>query len=166
MVRSLALALALVTTLSPFAVTASPVSCDAPRVNRPPPASLRWTFEVHIVSGSREGQRWPGAFTVGELPPGGSGVVPVETFTFRYGRLRFTQGDLAVRVRFENGEPVELLGVGGPDRLRFGFSEGFGREQFGRDSEAFIANGEPYFGYLDPDTYVDGAGTVSFLRAE
>lgn len=165
MVRSFAVWVALVATLSPLVAAASPGSCEAPGVTRPHPAELRWNFVVRIVSGSREGQRWPGVFTVGALPPDGSGVVPVETFSFQYGGMRFSQGDLPVRVHFENGTPVELLGVGGPDHLRFGFSEGFGRDQFGRESEAFIPEGQPYFGYLDPDTYVDGAGVVRFTRA-
>lgn len=130
-----------------------------------PPRTRRWTFEVEILTGSRAGQRFDGEFLVGALPRRGTGVVPVETFAFSYGGERFTQTDLPVRVRFARGEPVELLGVGGPNHLRFGFTEGFEREQFGRPEEGFILRGEPYFGYLDPSTIVDGAGRVRFTRA-
>lgn len=43
---------------------------------------------------------------------------------------------------------------------------GFDRGQFGRSEEAFIADGEPYFGDLDPATYVDGAGRVSYSHGD
>ena len=41
---------------------------------------------------------------------------------------------------------------------------GFDRNQFGRDNETFILKGEDYFGYLNADTYVEGAGKVKYLK--
>lgn len=125
-----------------------------------------WSFRVKIVSGSRTGQTWAGGFKVdpADIPARGDVTVTATSFRFSYGGKHFTEKDLGepAQVRFVNGEPVDLMAVGGPNHLRFGFSAGFDRGQFGRSEEAFIPNGEPYFGYLDPDTYVDGAGRVSY----
>ena len=46
--------------------------------------------------------------------------------------------------------------------FNFGFNNGFDRNQFGNASEAFIVNGGNYFAYLQPSTYVDGAGMIAY----
>ncbi len=123
---------------------------------------------MRIVSGSRAGELATGRVTIHprDLPRHGNGLVTASRFTFKYAGETFTEADLdaPAQVRLERGEPVELIAVGGPGHLRFGFSAGFDRGQFGRAEEQFINAGEPYFGYLDPSTYVDGAGRVSFRR--
>jgi hypothetical protein len=103
-----------------------------------------------------------------DVPARGDVTVTARSFRFAYGGRSFTEKDLGehAQVRFVNGTPVDLMAVGGPNHLRFGFSAGFDRGQFGRSEESFIADGEPYFGYLDPDTYVDGAGRVSYSHGD
>lgn len=131
------------------------------------PAGMRkWTFMVSIVSGSRAGQLYPGWFTVASssIPAGGTGTVTATSFEFDYEGLSLSQGqfDSPVQIRFERGEPVDIIVTGGPQTQRFGFSAGFERSQFGRSSESFINDGHPYFGYLDSATFVDGAGVVTY----
>lgn len=133
------------------------------------PGTMEYPFSLEIVSGSREGELSVGTVSVprASLPRGGTGTVEASKFTLTYAGRRFTEANLdgPALVRFHDGRPVELIAVGGPQDLRFGFSAGFSRDQFGRDEERFIPQGLPYFGYLDPHTYVDGAGVVSFGRA-
>lgn len=50
--------------------------------------------------------------------------------------------------------------------FNFGFNTGFQRLQFNRPSEAFIRDNKSYFGYLFPNTYVDGAGTIHYSDVE
>ncbi len=130
------------------------------------PAASSWDFQVRVVSGTQTGQVARGNFTVldANRPPGGTGTAPTESFSFTWEGQTMTQRDLdgPLRVRFEGGAPVELVGTGGPHERRFGFSAGFERGQFGRDEESFIGEGDPYFGYLNTATYVDGAGVVEF----
>ena len=40
--------------------------------------------------------------------------------------------------------------------------DGFSRDPFTRPVESFIPNGDRYFGYLDADTCVEGAGLISY----
>jgi hypothetical protein len=60
----------------------------------------------------------------------------------------------------------KLAFTGGPNNNRFGLNVGFSRNQFGRDEESFVRNGEEYFGYLRPDTIVDGVGTVQYRKLD
>jgi hypothetical protein len=50
--------------------------------------------------------------------------------------------------------------------LRFGFTNGFERGQFQRPKEDFVRNGEDYFGYLNPETFVDGVGRITYRRTD
>jgi hypothetical protein len=127
----------------------------------------QWEFVVYIISGSRSGQTWTGSFEINNRDLVGAddkAIIPENFFLHYAGRI-FKASDLddVPKIRFSNGQPVEVIATGGPKYLRFGLSAGFERGQFGRPSEQFIRNDRPYFGYLDPDTYVDGAGTISFL---
>ncbi|MBT9560912.1 MAG: hypothetical protein IV100_33110 [Myxococcales bacterium] len=133
------------------------------------PETVQYPFSLEIVSGSREGERSTGTVSVprASMPRGGSGTVEASAFTLNYAGRKLTEANLdgPAQVRFDRGRPVELIAVGGPQELRFGFTAGFSREQFCRSEEEFIRRGQPYFGYLDPETYVDGAGVVSFGRS-
>lgn len=127
-----------------------------------------WTFQVNIISGSRAGQTWTGSLV---LPPEdsesrGEVRVPARSFEFHYADKTFLMQDCddIPMVRLVDGVPQEILVTGGPHELRFGFNAGFRREQFHRISERFILEGQSYFGYLNPETYVDGAGKVTFVK--
>ncbi len=127
-----------------------------------------FSFQVAIISGSRAGQMGTGALVLPSqaLRTPGETQVPVHSFEFHYADRTFFAKDCdgVPMVRLVDGVPQEIIVTGGPRELRFGFSAGFERHQFGRASEHFILKGQPYFGYLDPRTYVDGAGKVSFAK--
>ena len=77
---------------------------------------------------------------------------------------KYTHQDGVPSLSFNNGKFERLIWVLGKPTERFGFNAGFERWQFGRDEESFIREGKDYFGYLDEDTYVDGAGTITYTQ--
>ena len=72
----------------------------------------------------------------------------------------------APKAEFYEGTMSNLKVVAGPSHHRFAINGGFSRNQFRQYSERFILEGKEYFGYLKPDTIVDGAGTVSYQVLE
>ncbi len=64
--------------------------------------------------------------------------------------------------KFQNVAWVATAKAADGKPFNFGFNNGFERNQFNRPSESFIVNGDNYFGYLNPDTYVDGAGRITY----
>ena len=74
--------------------------------------------------------------------------------------------DSVPKVRLVDGIFKEIQFVGGPQSKRFGLNAGFDRFQFNRENEKFISKGEEYFGYLNADTYVEGAGKVKYKKLE
>lgn len=59
---------------------------------------------------------------------------------------------------FQDGEFQKLVAVGGDDQHRFGFNSGFEPGQ--PDGYGFDPNN--YCGYLDRETFVDGAGNITY----
>jgi hypothetical protein len=123
-------------------------------------------FEIQIVSGFLEGKKYIGKFFYDpkEVKGVGEELIEVTDIQFEYEGLSFQKNgfDGVPKVRFLNGEFQDLIFVGGPKEKRFGLNDGFLRDQFGRESELFIREGKSYFGYLDEETYVEGAGLVKY----
>lgn len=149
--------------------------CEADAARPASNGQSTWQFTVTIVSGSRSGQIWTGTFSVARSALAAARRQSIELepthFQWFYAGSLFTRlpgggFDAPPKVRFVDGNPVDILATGGNPDLRFGFSAGFDRRQFGRTSEAFIQRNLPYFGYLDPQTFVDGAGHITFQPAD
>lgn len=130
------------------------------------------SFVVTIISGSIKGQCFSGGFDLkkNSISNNSTGEIQVELYRFEF----FYKGETITLENFDplyksrptavfaNGHFIRLVAVGGAVAKRFGFNGGFNRFQFGRPSEMFIQEGKDYFGYLDPDTFVDGAGTIKY----
>ncbi len=129
---------------------------------------ITYEIDIEIISGFNRGKKATGFFTYNTSNIKGEGeeFIEVSDIEFIYDKDAYTRDmfDSVPKVRLLNGEFKELQLVGGPQTKRFGINSGFNRNQFGRDSEKFILNGEDYFGYLNADTYVEGAGKVKYTK--
>jgi hypothetical protein len=129
-------------------------------------AIIRYSFTVQIVSGTRSGSLYTGSFQYDsrQLTGAGQETLPAQSLQFDYLPANQQTFDSAGLLSFTNGTFVSLTVAGGPSTTRFGINAGFDRNQFGRVEEDFVRNGEQYFGYLTPDIFVDGAGTIRYTR--
>jgi len=136
-----------------------------PKATNPPfsPDDQYYAFKVNIVSGTKQGQEVRGivSFPKGE----DNSNVSANRILMQYDGQCYSLKDMGrpkANINYENIS--NLTFVGGPGHHRFGLNAGFSRRQFGRHSEKFVRNGEEYFGYLHPNTIVDGVGRVSYKR--
>ncbi|MBK8398615.1 MAG: hypothetical protein IPL26_25635 [Leptospiraceae bacterium] len=132
--------------------------------------SISYNLEVEIVSGFNKGKIAKGIFSYNPLGILGDGeeYVEVSEIEFTYDKDTYTKDmfDSVPKVRLVDGIFKEIQFVGGPQSKRFGLNAGFDRFQFNRENEKFISKGEEYFGYLNADTYVEGAGKVKYKKLE
>ncbi len=127
-------------------------------------ARTSFDFKVTIVSGFHKGKVFEGSFSTPEPASSGEHTLEVKQITFTCMGKTYRENDFDARpkARFVNGQFKDLYFTGGPQNQRFGLNQGFGRQQFQRASEAFVRNGESYFGYLDQNTYVEGVGLIKY----
>ncbi len=125
---------------------------------------IRYSFTVQIASGTRTGKTYTGSFQYDTSKLTGSvqETLPAQILRFDYLRPDQQTFDSAGTLSFANGKFLSLTVAGGPGTERFGINTGFDRNQFGRAEEAFVRNGDQYFGYLAPDSFIDGAGTIRY----
>ena len=130
--------------------------------------SVSYSFEVEIISGFNKGKIAKGSFSYNTFGIKGEGeeFLDVSEIEFTYDNDKYTRNtfDAVPKVRLIDGKFKEIQFTGGPQTKRFGINSGFNRNQFGRDSEIFILKGEDYFGYLNAETYVEGAGKVKYKK--
>lgn len=125
---------------------------------------IRNSFTVQIVSGSRTGLVYSGSFQYDSslLTGAPQETLEAQNLQFNYLAPQAQLFDSKGVLTFASGKFVSLLVAGGPGTQRFGINTGFDRNQFGRPEEAFVLNGEQFFGYLASDGFVDGAGTIRY----
>lgn len=125
---------------------------------------IRTSFTVQIVSGSRTGLVYSGSFQYDSslLTGAAQETLEAQNLQFNYLAPQPQLFDSKGTLTFANGRFVSLIVAGGPGTQRFGINTGFDRAQFGRPEEAFVVNGEQFFGYLATDGFVDGAGTLRY----
>lgn len=130
--------------------------------------AISYSIEIEIISGFNKGKTAKGFFSYSPLGILGEGeeFLEVSEFEFTYDKDTFTKDmfDSVPKVKLVDGVFKEIQFVGGQQTKRFGVNAGFDRNQFGRDNENFILKGEDYFGYLNADTYVEGAGKVKYKK--
>lgn len=128
---------------------------------------MTYDFTVKILSGSLTGRQFTGFFTYDPSTLQGEGeeTILAEEVKFNY-LSQYTRQKQHARLAFKNGTFQRMIWVDGKKTERFGFNAGFNRWQFGRPNENFIRQGQDYFGYLNPRTFVDGAGIVSYTLRE
>lgn len=142
---------------------AAAVAPQAPAQVQPLPApTVYYEVNVEVISGSRTGDRYSGYVGFPRSAEDSEVAIPESAFCFG-DAIFYNLGGPAV-ARFESGELQSIEVTGGPTGAGFGVNIGFQRGQFRRPTEAFIGRGEDYFGYLNAQSYVDGAGTVSYRR--
>jgi hypothetical protein len=119
---------------------------------------------VDIVSGTMNGQHFVGAidYDASLVSKTERSVIAARNVRFCYRNGLLESFDAPPQLEFDKGTFVRAIGTGGDNQNRFGFNAGFDRNQFGRETEAFIRNGDDYFAYLNPATYVDGAGVINY----
>lgn len=131
---------------------------------------IKYEFAIEILSGSLIGNSYDGHFNldIADLDSSCMDTLQIETMHLNYQNRCFTEENMDYQpfVVFNRGELQDLYLVGGPNELRFGINDGFHRSQFGREEEQWIRDGGSYFGYLDEYTYVDGAGIITYSKAE
>ena len=128
-------------------------------------------FGTDIITGSKRGHRYYGGITYQVPSTASAGETTVDLLDFRF----CYAGHLVTLSNFDpiynskpsalllNGKFERLTASGGDGTARFGINAGFGRADLARmTSLDFIANGEDYFGYLDRNTIVDGAGRIFY----
>lgn len=130
---------------------------------------VTYIFSVEIVSGWLKNKKYEGCFSYNSSHLTQHDVQELEVLDvrFRYQGVDYTLSsfdDGFPRILFKGGEFQDLLFVGGSQKRRFGLNAGFDRLQFGSPEEAFVKEGASYFGYLDPDNYVEGAGRVTYVK--
>lgn len=125
-----------------------------------------YKFDVKIISGSKTGQVLQGIVSFPYDKP--SENASANRFILHYEDNCYEIDDLDGNpsAKIDDNNFSNLAFVGGPNNNRFGLNAGFGRNQFGRNEESFVRNGEEYFGYLRPDTIVDGVGTVQYRKLD
>lgn len=126
---------------------------------------ITYDFHVNVISGSLKGKEFNGFFSYNPLLLTGKGkeTITVQEAEFNY-LSKYTHKDGIPSISFTDGNFEKIIWVSGKSTERFGFNDGFNRTQFGRDEEAFIREGKDYFGYLDKNNYVDGAGKIVYVR--
>jgi hypothetical protein len=130
------------------------------------PVVIAYSFSVKVVSGSLINQIYSGSFAYDPQLLTGTGAETIATKDFQFNYLSSTEMifDQAPSVSFMNGVLTQLTVVGGPGTKRFGINTGFSRNQFGKAEEAFVRNGDQYFGYLNDFRLVEGAGTITYMK--
>jgi hypothetical protein len=126
---------------------------------------VTYSFQVDIVSGSLMGKSFKGSFSYDPKLATGADPQTVTGTDFKFNYLIGTELvlDAPAKITLIGGKATQLTVVGGPAGKRFGINLGFDRNQFGLETEAFVRNGEQYFGYLNASAIVDGAGRVTYL---
>lgn len=120
-----------------------------------------YLIKINIISGSKKGQLAEGI--VSFLQDATQGIHHANRFILHYDDQCYTIKETgAPKAELYEGLISNLKVVAGPSQHRFGINGGFARTQFRRNSEKFILEGKEYFGYLYPNTIVDGAGTISY----
>ena len=126
-----------------------------------------YAFTIKVISGSLQGEVYKGTFTysINNLVGKDRQSIEVDDISFNCRGIKYDRNgfDSVPTVILKNGEFSDLVLVGGPHEKRFGINGGFNREQFNRPVEIFINEGKGYFGYLDADTFVDGAGVITYI---
>ena len=149
------------------------MSASAPLTAEDPPdpvvtGIVQYEFTVEIISGFLEKEVYKGKFSYNASRMKGTGAESLEvtdiSFTYRCDVYQRKSFDWIPKVKIQDGKFIDIEFVGGPQNKRFGLNVGFNRNQFGRESESFIREGQRYFGYLDPHTYVEGAGKVTYKK--
>lgn len=135
-------------------------SAPAQQVQPLPAPTVYYEVNVEVISGSRTGDHYSGYVGFPRSP--GESVVTIPESVFCFGDALFYNLGGPALARFENDELQSIEVTGGPTGAGFGVNIGFQRGQFVRPAEAFIGRGDDYFGYLNANSYVDGAGTVSY----
>ncbi|MCC5619989.1 hypothetical protein [Nostoc sp. CHAB 5715] len=129
----------------------------------PKTKNITYNFLVNVISGSLKGKQFSGFFSYDPSLLKGKGQETITVLEAEFNYLsKYTHKDGIPSISFTDGNFERFTWVNGKTTERFGFNDGFGRTQFGRTEEAFIRNGKDYFGYLDKNTYVDGAGTITY----
>jgi hypothetical protein len=125
---------------------------------------VTYNFQVNIVSGSLTGKSYKGSFTYDPKLASGADPQTVTAMDFKFDYLIGAElvVDAPAKITLVAGKATQLNVVGGPVGKRFGINLGFDRNQFGLATEAFVRNGEQYFGYLNASAIVDGAGKLSY----
>jgi hypothetical protein len=123
-----------------------------------------YSFQVDILSGSLTGKSFKGSFSYDPKLATGADPQTVTGTAFKFDYLIGNELvlDAPANITLVGGKATQLTVVGGPVGKRFGINLGFDRNQFGLATEAFVRNGEQYFGYLNASGIVDGAGRVSY----
>ncbi len=122
--------------------------------------NISYNFLVNVISGSLKGQQFKGSFSYDPSVLKGKGTEKIKVVESEFNYLSQYTG--VPEISFTDGNFERLIWVSGKSTERFGFNGGFERNQFGRPEEAFIRNGDDYFGYLDKNTFVDGAGKITY----
>jgi hypothetical protein len=143
----------------------TPTPTLTPIPKAPEPTIVSYSFQVNIVSGSLMGKSFKGSFSYDPKLATGADPQIVTDTAFQFNYLIGTELvlDAPAKITVIGGKATQLTVVGGPQGKRFGINLGFDRNQFGLESEAFVRNGEQYFGYLNANGFVDGAGRVAYL---
>lgn len=143
----------------------TPTPTPPPIPKAPAPTLVTYSFQVDIVSGSQTGKSFKGSFSYDPKLAMGTDPQTVTGTDFKFNYLIGSElvVDAPPKITLVGGKATQLTVVGGPAGKRFGINLGFDRNQFGLASEAFVRNGEQYFGYLNASTIVDGAGRVTYL---
>ncbi len=130
------------------------------------PKDIYYKFDINIVSGTKAGNTVQGVVSFQSDAP--NEFASANRFVMRYMGSCYEMGDLDGNPsgKFDGVGFSKLAFTGGPNNNRFGLNTGFSRYQFGRVNESFVRNGEEYFGYLQPNTIVDGVGTVKYERLD
>lgn len=129
-----------------------------------PTDKITYDFVVNVISGSLRGRQFNGFFSYKPSILRGKGQETIAVIEAEFNYLsKYTHNDGMPSISFTDGNFERLTWVLGKQTERFGFNAGFRRLQFCRDEEAFIQEGKDYFGYLDENTYVDGAGKITYI---
>jgi hypothetical protein len=147
--------------------TPIPSPTPTPIPKAPAPVLVTYNFQVDVVSGSLTGRVFKGSFTYDPKLATGADPQTVTGTDFKFDYLIGAElvVDAPAKITLVGGKATQLTVVGGPAGKRFGINLGFDRNQFGLATEAFVRNGEQYFGYLNASGFVDGAGKLSYTLA-
>lgn len=141
----------------------TPTPTLTPIPKAPVPTTVSYNFQVDVVSGTLTGKTFRGSFSYDPKLATGADPQTVTGMNFKFDYLVGAElvVDAAPKITLVGGKATLLTVVGGPAGKRFGINLGFDRNQFGLATEAFVRNGDPYFGYLNASGIVDGAGRVT-----
>ncbi len=131
--------------------------------DKPESNIVHYDFTVRIISGSLNGEVCQGSFSYDSSKLKKEGNEKISALEASFTFLGKTSKRKAI-LEFVDGKFKDIYTGGSQKGRNYGINEGFGRNQFGRNSESFIREGKSYFGYLDKKTYVDGAGTIEYIK--